>query len=68
MINVLINININLFEILVVVSSLLLLVKIKKKGDTVKPNFKVDKLYLKTTLKLLNFNINSKNRNNIKKH
>lgn len=67
MINVLINININLFEILVVVSSLLLLVKIKKKGDTAKPKFKVDHINLKTTLKLLNFNINSKNRNNIKK-
>jgi hypothetical protein len=69
MVNILINININLIEILVVVSAFLVLYKIKKKGDTIKPNFRTGNITFKfnPVIKFLNFNINSKNRNNIEK-
>lgn len=60
--------NFSIEVILVVISLLFILKQNKKKGDRTFFNLKVGNISISPTIKFLNFNINSKNRNNIKKY
>lgn len=63
-----ININLNIEVIMVIISFIFFLLQKKKKGDSLSKNFKVGNIQRNPTIKLLNFNINSKNKNNIKNY
>lgn len=60
--------NFSIEVILVVISLLFILKQNKKKGDRTFFNLKVGNISISPTIKFLNFNINSKNRNNIKNY
>lgn len=63
-----ININLNIEVAMVIISFIFFLLQKKKKGDSLSKNFKVGSIQINPTIKLLNFNINSKNKNNIKNY
>lgn len=60
--------NFSIEVILVVISLLFILKQNKKKGDRTFFNLKVGNISISPTIKFLNFNINSKNKNNFKNY
>lgn len=70
MFNLIFNIEINFsIEVIAVIISLFVIFRQnKKKGDKSFANFKTGNISTNLVIKLFNFNINSKNRTNIKKY